>query len=475
MDDPDLTLSILAQRAPVRFPPLAFVDIETTGGTASVDRITEIGIVLVDEEGEQSWSSLVNPGRRIPPPIRALTGISDQMVAGAPTFAELAGDIASRLQGRVFVAHNARFDYGFIKNEFARLGADFRATVLCTVRLSRKLFPHYGRHGLDALIERHRLQVAQRHRALGDAQAIAQFWSVLPRHVDTPSLREAFDALTALPSLPSSLDPGLPAQLPASPGVYLFYGDNDLPLYIGKAVNLRQRVLSHFSSDHRSHKEMTLSQQVRRVEWRHTSTERGALLEEARLVKALMPIHNRLLRRTDGSFTWRLDDDLADGSLSLVNLGNTELGEDAHFGLFKSRADALSFMRAMADAEGFCLSTLGIEKGRPGAPCFSRQVRRCRGACVGEESGASHHARLREALGAHRLAHWPFKGAVAIPEGRRYLVIDAWHFLGLADSLDEARALARGTRPRFDRDTYRLLHGQDDDWQAHAIPLLEQL
>ncbi|MBP9064411.1 MAG: 3'-5' exonuclease, partial [Aquabacterium sp.] len=128
------------------FEPMVFVDLETTGATGTVDRITEIGIVEVNEEGEvREWSSLVNPQTSIPPFIQNLTGISDAMVADAPTFEELAEEVLMRLHGRLFVAHNARFDYGFLKSEFKRVGVDFKATVLCTVKLSRKLFPQFSK------------------------------------------------------------------------------------------------------------------------------------------------------------------------------------------------------------------------------------------------------------------------------------------------------------------------------------------
>src|SRR5438093_2306508 len=152
-------------------PALAFVDLETTGAAARDGGITEIGIVRVDDAGELcEWSTLVNPGRSIPAEIQALTGITNDMVARAPRFDAIADEVASRLSNCVFVAHNARFDYGFLKLEFARLGRAFTAKVLCTVKLSRRLFPDVPHHHLDALIERHHLPAEDRHRALGDAR-----------------------------------------------------------------------------------------------------------------------------------------------------------------------------------------------------------------------------------------------------------------------------------------------------------------
>jgi DNA polymerase-3 subunit epsilon len=281
------------------FPALAFVDLETTGATATADRITEIGIIEVDADGVREWSRLVNPGTPISGFIQNLTGISNAMVADAPPFADVADEVLARLDGRLFIAHNARFDYGFLKNEFKRAGHEFRATVLCTVKLSRKLFPQHARHNLDSLIERHDLSVSSRHRALGDAQLIHQFWNRLQTAVAPETLAAAVKALTARPSLPAGLDPAAIDDLPDGPGVYLFYGENDLPLYVGKSKELKKRVLAHFAADHAAAREMNLAQQVRRIECIETGGEIGALLKEAALVKALQPIHNRSLRRND--------------------------------------------------------------------------------------------------------------------------------------------------------------------------------
>jgi DNA polymerase III subunit epsilon len=276
--------------------PLAFVDLETTGATATADRITEIGIVEVDDAGVREWTQLVNPEAPIPGFIQSMTGITDDMVRDAPTFDELAGEVLDRLKGRLFIAHNARFDYGFLKNEFRRVGHDFRATVLCTVKLSRRLFPEHRRHGLDALIERHGLHAEGRHRALADAQLIHQFWQMLRQSQPEDRMADLIKELTARPSLPAYLDPGIVDELPESPGVYLFYGENALPLYVGKAKDIRKRVLSHFAGDHASAKEMSLAQQVRRIDWIVTGGEVGAQIKQALLIKQWQPARNRQLR-----------------------------------------------------------------------------------------------------------------------------------------------------------------------------------
>src|SRR6202041_401200 len=161
---------------------LAFVDLETTGGDAARHRITEVAVVRV-QNGElaDEWSSLVNPECPIPAHTAAFTGISDDMVAAAPRFAEIAAEVLRRLQGAVFVAHNARFDYSFLRSEFRRLDMPFSTKILCTVKLSRRLFPEHVRHNLDAVMERHGLVCSARHRALGDAQVLRDFWFKLRR------------------------------------------------------------------------------------------------------------------------------------------------------------------------------------------------------------------------------------------------------------------------------------------------------
>ena len=201
---------------------LVFVDLETTGANPLRERITEIGIVQVQGEAITRWSSLVNPDADIPPFIQNLTGINNEMVADAPRFADLAASVQDKLQGRLFIAHNARFDYGFLKNEFKRIGLPFQARVLCTVQLSRKLYPQEHKHNLDALTERHALQAeGERHRALTDAELIRQFIQVSIRDLGAEAVEAAVSELTRLPPWPMKLDATLLDELPEAPGVFV--------------------------------------------------------------------------------------------------------------------------------------------------------------------------------------------------------------------------------------------------------------
>jgi len=444
--------------------PLVFLDLETTGATAHCDRITEIGLVEVDcgrHVGE--WSSLVNPEMRIPPSIQTLTGITDAMVANAPTFADLAESLYDRLEGKLLVAHNARFDYGFRKHEFRRLGLRYQPRVLCTVKLSRRLYPQHRHHNLDSLIERHGLPCDVRHRALADARVLWEFTRQIHLDLGPKVVRAAVEDLLKKPALP----PGLPANvlddISEGPGVYVFYGENDIPLYVGKSIALRSRVMSHFNSDHRVAKDMRISQEITRVEWIETAGELGALIKEAQLVKRLAPIHNRRLRRNNDPCVFRWDAVNGPKTPQLLSAADIDFsGLDKLYGMFRSRRVALNALREIADEHELCHIGIGLEKGK--GPCFAYQLKRCRGACVGEESAISHSMRVTEALHSLRMQAWPFPGRIGIrehdPHGRRteIHVLDCWCYLGTLNSqMDLFDMLQTRAEPSFDLDTYKIL------------------
>ncbi|WP_109477986.1 exonuclease domain-containing protein [Paraburkholderia sp. C35] len=289
-------MSELLLSEPAIAEPIVFVDLETTGGSVGTHRITEIGVVEVGPEGTSTWTTLIDPGQPIPPFIQQLTGITDAMVRGAPTFESVAAELFARLDGKLFIAHNANFDRGFLRSEFQRVGCAFNPDMLCTVRLSRALFPAEKRHGLDALVERHALVPSDRHRALADADLIWQFWQRLHGLVPVEVLRGQIDKTMRRFRVAGDITEDLLDTAPAGCGVYAFYGEDDVPLFVGRSVRVRQRLRAHLTGEKRSSKELRLAQQVKRVEWRATGGEIGALLAEAQMIAALRPANNRLPR-----------------------------------------------------------------------------------------------------------------------------------------------------------------------------------
>ncbi|WP_192036980.1 3'-5' exonuclease family protein [Halomonas sp. YLGW01] len=449
-----------------------FLDLETTGTRTTRDRITEIAALKVfDGEVVERFVQLVNPGQPIPAQIQRLTGITEAMVEDAPRFADLADAFYAFLGDAELVAHNMRFDYGFLRNEFARADIQFRARTLCTLKLSRRLAPEHPHHNLDALIERYDLPRQARHRAEGDAEALLALWQHWQTQVDEDHFATLLAEQRRMPSLPSQLDPGLMQEIPERPGVYLFYGHNRLPLYIGKSINLRARVLTHFHDDLSQDRKMRLTQQIQDLEWHETAGDLGAQLLEARLIKSRLPIMNRRLRRQGGLMGWQWP--AGETAPRLVRAEEIAGRKDEPlYGLFHAGKEARQALKQIAEHHGLCPRLLGLEKGR--GRCFSSQLGRCRGACHGQESRDAHDARAREALARLRVQQWPWPGRVAIGEGMEgdsvlaWHVVDQWCYLGSIERLDQASLATLDGQPvSFDIDTYKILRRALDRDQAH--------
>ncbi|MFT4101397.1 MAG: exonuclease domain-containing protein [Burkholderiaceae bacterium] len=457
---------------------LVFVDVETTGTSPRTARVTEVGVVEIRSDGDggwsvDEWSSLVDPQCAIPPQIQFLTGITQDMVAGAPRFADLAPGLRERLQGAVMVAHNARFDYGFLKAEFARAGLPFHARTLCTVRLSRLLDPDRSPHSLDAIIARHRLPAPDRHRALGDARVLWAFVRKVWDSHGADAVQAAARRLLRHPALPSHLPADTLQRIPRAPGAYQFLGEGDQPLYIGKSVCLRERVASHFVDDHRHERGLRLASEVRRIDWQRTAGELGALLLEARWIRERLPSHNVALRRQLAEVVIA---PLAQRKPRLLKLSDVDVAAlPGHFGPFASRAAARTMLLDLCRRHRLCAKRLGLERGPADAPCFNRQLGRCDGACVGAQADDALIARLDEALAPSRIAAWE-GGPLAVRErfveatdamggpsgadgaAEDWLVFDRWCYVGRAGDEDEARRLATGDGPlTFDTNAYRLI------------------
>lgn len=455
------------------------LDLETTGATPLRDRITEIALIHFKDGVEvDRWQTLVNPETNIPDFIQGLTGITNEMVEDAPTFEQVAGELLDYLDDAVLCAHNVRFDHGFLKAEFKRIGITLKQKVLCTVKLSRKLYPQYKSHGLSAIIERHNFTCIQRHRAMGDVEVMAQLIDLAKRELGTDTLEAAVAELSKKTSLPSGIDEDVIDEIPETSGVYLFFGENKLPLYIGKSVNLRARVMSHFSSDHSSTKEMRISQEIKHIEWIETAGEFGALLLESRLVKERQPIHNRQLRRERQLCAWQLAETpdstplltlIRDDEITAENMGSL-------FGTFRSKKQATDALRNIAEENSLCLKALGLEAGK--GPCFRFQIKRCKGVCCGKESPELHFLRLKQALISLKIKSWGFKGKIGIKEHNpstnktELHVFDQWCHIA---TVDEASLLEEAINSKytfsFDLDTYKLLLKELSKRNTAIIPL----
>ena len=433
-------------------------------------------IRVEDGEAVARWSSLVDPGIPIPAQIQAITGITDAMTHGAPSFAALAGELRRLLAGAVFVAHNARFDYGFVRNALRRCGDDFEADVLCTVKLSRALYPQQRRHGLDALIDRHGLVCTARHRAMGDAEALADFLRVIAGAFPATQLAAAVAVAMKRPRQAPALADGMLESLPASAGVYLLYGKPRPAaaalLYVGSSRDLRSRVASHLTAADGDRRLSGLARQVADLEFIETAGELGAALLASQLVAARRPPHNRV---TDRSAVLGLElrrQRRRAPVLARVPLhGSDPLGWPGKiFGIFRGPREIDHALRGLAERHRLCPVRLGVDP-LSADPGTCRRSGDCSGVCAEGESPAAHDHRLAAALACLRLAPWPWRGAIVIREssadGMRHAshVLDHWCLLGTADDenrLDEL--LSERPARAFDLDQYRILRR----WLASA-------
>ncbi|MCE2789396.1 MAG: GIY-YIG nuclease family protein [Saprospiraceae bacterium] len=375
----------------------AVVDIETTGGMPKRDRITEIAIVLYN--GRQiidRFESLLNPERTIPWEITRITGITDDMVKDAPKFYEIARKIVELTSDAIFVAHNVRFDYQFIREEFASLGYSFHRPQLCTVVLSRKSFPGLRSYSLGNLIEHFGIEVENRHRAMDDVLATV---NILDRALQQESgvvrARQLVAAGIRQSKTPVELSMDKIRQLPDDPGVYYFYNIYGHVIYVGKSVHIRKRVLQHFSGqDGKTDKFMA---RVADISFTLTGSELIAMLLESAEIKALQPEINKAQRSRENPYCiYSYTDDEGYIRYDWTKSG-AKLGDSVRvLNQFSSKASARSKLLYISEQLTLCPGLCGIHE--PGSGCFYYQTGSCLGACQKLEPPSSYNERAAQAM-----------------------------------------------------------------------------
>lgn len=276
----------------------AIVDIETTGGYAAAAGITEIAILLFDgEQITERFTSLVRPDQPIPLHIQALTGITDEMVESAPSFSEIAPAVFTFLNRRVFVAHNVHFDYSFLQAALQNAGFSWNSPRLCTVRLSRKVFPNLPSYSLGRLCASLAIPLYERHRAGGDAEATAILFKKIYQEDPDGHIQRMMKPRAKEQRLPTQIPSAIWDKLPISTGVYQFWDRQGKIIYVGKANNIRRRVIGHFTGNNTSLRRQQFLNEIVDITFEETGTELGALLKECHLIKTHWPKHNRALKK----------------------------------------------------------------------------------------------------------------------------------------------------------------------------------
>lgn len=367
----------------------AIVDIETTGGSPAGGGITEIAVLIHDgTEIVREFQTLINPGQNIPGYITGLTGIDNSMVRHAPTFGEIAEELWDLLEERVFVAHSVNFDFGFIREAFLKLGKDLKSQKLCTVRLSRKVYPGLGSYSLGRLCESQKIPILARHRAMGDAKATALLFDRMIKErqdVIFSSLKKNSGEAFLPPNFPLSRY----RQIPESCGVYYMLNSKGKTIYVGKALNIQDRFKGHFSGRVLPQLKQQLKSEVVDLQWQLTGSEVMALLVEALEIKRLWPQFNSALKLPkalwglfyyeDGSGYYRFQ--VAKVTKNLKPLET-----------FFSSEEALQFLKNGIENYQLCQKLCGLRK----VSCEALLDESCLGACQSVENPDSYNARAEE-------------------------------------------------------------------------------
>ncbi len=372
----------------------AVIDVETTGLKPASEKIIDIAVLLHDgDQVVDEFQSLINPERIIPAHITRLTGITNEMIQEAPKFWEIARDLVLMTQDRTFVAHNANFDYNFVRKEFAELGYTFKRKKLCTVQLSRRLLPGRKSYSLGNICRDLNCNINHRHRAYGDARATAMLFSHLLQIDQQKNQGHK-------PRGVSDLD--LIRHLPACTGVYYFWNEQDEMIYVGKSKNIHARVLAHFQ-DGSSRRSRKMLEQIHQITYEETGSELIALLKESHEIKHYKPIYNRKQRRasTDFGVFWYYD---LQGYIRFQVAKNQENKE--LLASFTSYKQARAYLFNLCSNYQLCQKLCGLYEAA--GACFYYHVGQCYGACIREEPADTYNRRAQSAIQNLTLQHENF-------------------------------------------------------------------
>ena len=372
------------------------VDIETTGGSPRFEKITEIAIYIHDGNTIiDEFCTLINPEKHIPPYITSLTGITNEMVENAPKFFEIARKIVEMTNDCIFVAHNASFDYNFVKSEFRQLGYEYERKTLCTVKLSRKLIPGLKSYSLGNICSNLNIHVNGRHRAAGDALATVKLFEILKEENERSGSEICFSSNKEgrFKNLNGFITPADIDKIPEKTGVYYFHDSEGNLIYIGKSKNIYHRVLSHFAN-HTSRKAEEMKIRTAAITWELTGSELVSLLKESDEIKNNKPLYNRQQRRS--IMAWGLFS-FKDRS-GYLNFRIKKVSDENILPVtgFTSKKEALEDLLSLVERYWLCQKLCGIYE-TDGA-CFHYSIRQCNGACIAKEPVKIYNERAEKIL-----------------------------------------------------------------------------
>lgn len=372
----------------------AIVDIETTGGHASAGSITEIAILIHDGmQVVERFSTLINPHRPIPRYVQALTGITDDMVADAPDFSEVARQVFDLLQGNIFIAHNVNFDYSFLRFQLDACGYKLQSKKLCTVRLSRKIFPGFPSYSLGNLCRQLGIDIKQRHRAMGDAAATVTLFEKLVAADTEYAIQAALHARSREKWLPMNLMPGHILSLPETPGVYYFHNEKGKVVYVGKAKNIRKRVTSHFTGNNPGRRRQEFLRNIHSITHERTGTELMAFILESIEIRRLWPIYNAAQKRIELKYGFYLFED-QQGYLRLAIEKRRKYTSPLY--TFSLLAEGHQYLKNLVKTFQLCPKLCFLQADH--VECTGVAEKSCKGACNKKEKPIRYNKRVEKAI-----------------------------------------------------------------------------
>lgn len=370
----------------------AVVDIETTGNGYKGQKITEISALIFDgKKIVDEFTSLVNPEQNIPTFITNLTGITNAMVRNAPKFYEVAKKVEEITKGTIFVAHNVNFDYNIIQAEFKSLGYDFKRKKLCTVRLTRKIIPGLPSYSLGTICSGENISINGRHRAKGDAEATVELFRRLLERDDNFTINSFLNPRSRQATLPPLLDKIVVDKLPETFGVYYFKNLAKEVIYVGKANNIKQRVISHFYD--KKKKEQTMCLETADVSFTKTGSELLALLLESSEIKHIYPKFNRAQRRAGeavGLFSYEDQKGIIHLAYNRLKLAPNAIMK--YYSVAECRTHLESLCAEFELCPKYCHLQTNVSS------CFHYQLKECKGICCDKETVENYNVRVREAI-----------------------------------------------------------------------------
>jgi DNA polymerase-3 subunit epsilon len=369
----------------------AIIDIETTGSYSAPCGITEIAILVHDTvKVIDTFETLINPGSRVLPFVTRLTGITNEMLYDAPRFEEVAKKIWQMTEDAVFVAHSVNFDYFYVQRAFKSLGADFRRKKLCTIRLSRKIFPGQSSYSLGNICTHLGIDITNRHRAMGDAAATVRLFEKCLQHDDGKVIEGSLKKNSLEATLPPHLPKNVFESLPEKTGVYYFHDQHGKIIYVGKAINIKKRIYSHITG---KGARLSFLSSIANVTYKLCGTELIALLLESDEIKKLYPIYNISQKHSRGNYILTEYTDLRGVRHIQTAKNHPSLKAITSFRSFDA---ARSFMSALIEKFKLCPKYCGLQSAN--GACFHYQVKKCKGVCVGHEQVSKYNKRVLKAL-----------------------------------------------------------------------------